>query len=158
MSGFVAPPPTGTGSSGSDALQNDGWFPDLTLSGIRHSIRTDGTVTDQRLRDSVLYAMGHVNQQLAAWKLARQAEGAQNLGDVEGGNLGGGSRLALLYRRAVCASASADVMERYRNFDSTASAERRALDNDPSIAEQMRNARWAVRDILGQPHATVELI
>lgn len=158
MSGFVATAPTGSSSGSDDGLQNDGWWPDLSLSEIRKATRTDGTVTDERLRDSALYAMSHVNQQLAIWHARQVDAGYAQLEDVPAPSLGGASRLLMLYRRAVFATVRADVMERYRGFDSSADAERRAQDNDPAIAEQMRNARWAVRDIMGEPHATVELI
>lgn len=159
MSGFVATaPPSPEPGNESDALANDGWFPDLLLSRIRESTRIDGTVTAGRLRDSALYAISTVNDQLAEYKARQLDAGKTSLAAVSDARLGDVERLVVLYRRAVCATISADLMERYRSFDSTGSAERRADDSDPAISEQMRNARWAVRDIQGQTHCTVELI
>jgi len=62
------------------------------------------------------------------------------------------------YRRAVYQLTNADLIERYRDFDTTAAGEKRAQDLDGAIEESRRNARWAVLDILGLPHLTVELI
>ncbi|MEO6934968.1 MAG: head completion/stabilization protein, partial [Collimonas sp.] len=65
------------------------------------------------------------------------------------------------YRRAVYCWAKADLTERYRDFDSTASSlsdkkMMEALDNAPS--DQRRNAHWAITNIIGRSHMTVDLI
>lgn len=158
MSGFVAPAPVPPADPPADTLANDGWFPDLTLSDMRNAVRIDGTVTDERLIDSLLYAMDHVNQQLATYKADRIAEGINSLVDASAGQvLGGKPRLVQLYLRAVRCEAKADLTERYRDFDADG-ANPRVTDNAPAIDEQRRNAQWAVRDILGQTHSVVELI
>lgn len=159
MSGLVATSKSiMTGEAPSATVDNDGWFPAMNLAAVRAAIRVDGTVTDERLRDALLYAMVSVNERLARWRAGHEASGAVKLEDVPSVQVGGESRLVLLYRRAVHCTVNADVMERYRNFDSSGSGERRAEDSDPAIAEQLRNVTWAIRDMLGQTHMTVELI
>ncbi|HEY4583081.1 MAG TPA: head completion/stabilization protein [Lysobacter sp.] len=153
MSGFVATaalPPAG------DMLINDGWFPDVSLESVRDIVRIDGTVTPARLRDVIRHAVIHVNCQLAGFK-ARHAAAA-TLASVQGDEIDGVMRLELLYMRAVAHLAKAELIERYRDLDSTGSGLRRAIDMEPSIDEHRRNARWAVRDILGEPRSVVELI
>jgi hypothetical protein len=159
MNGFVATAPTGSTVPGdTDAIGNDGWFPDLSMSILRDTLRLDGTVTDIRLRESSRYAIAYVNNDLADFAAGHQDNGTAALADVSSATIDGESRLTMLYRRAVSCMVKADLIERYRDYDSTDSAQRRALEMDPGVDEQRRNARWAVRDILGKPHAVVELI
>ncbi|HZH44247.1 MAG TPA: head completion/stabilization protein [Lysobacter sp.] len=158
MSGFVATAPTAA-TSETDAIANDGWFPNLSMTQLRAVARLDGTVTEERLRDAARYAMSAINRRLAAFKAAHQATGVTKLADVpDAGTIDGENRLVMLYRRAVQCTVKADLIERYRDFDSTDSGLRRADYMDPAIGEQRRNATWAVREILGQPHTIVELI
>lgn len=157
MSGFVATAQAAPDSA-ADQVGNDGWFPDLTLSAIRSALRLDGTVTDDRLRDAARYGMSSVNTSLAAFKLSHVIAGIAAFQDVPSDQLDGESRLMMLYRRAVFGLAKSDLTERYRDFDSTDAGLRRAVDMDPSIDEQRRNAFWAVREILGLPRSVVELI
>lgn len=157
MNGFVATAPTGS-TTPADTIGNDGWFPDLSMSVLRDTLRLDGTVTDIRLRESARYAIAHVNHDLAGFAAQHQDSGITALDDVSAATIDGESRLVMLYRRAVASMVKADLIERYRDYDSTDSAQRRALEMDPGADEQRRNARWAVRDILGKPHSVVELI
>lgn len=159
MSGFVATAPSNPADAGAaDALRNDGWFPDLSLGRIRVSVRLDGSVTDDRLRDAGRYAITDINRQLAKFKAEQQASGATSLEAVSTDAIDGENRLAMLYQRAVACTLKADLLERYRDLDSTDAGLRRALDLDPAIGEQRRNASWSVRDILGLPHSVAELI
>lgn len=158
MSGFVATAPVPPADPPSDTIANDGWFPDVSMAATRDAIRIDGTVTDERLQDALLYAMDHVNNQLATFKSDRLAEGINSLADASAGQvLGGKPRLVQLYQRAVLCEAKADLIERYRDFDADGT-NNRIRDNAPAIEEQRRNSQWAVRDILGQTHSVVELI
>lgn len=159
MSGFVAVAPTTIEpDTESDALANDGWFPDLSLSAIRDSTRLDGTITDARLRDAARYAMSEVNRLLEAYKAEQVAAGVASLAEVNAAEIAGENRLLMLYRRAVTCTLHADLLERYRDFDSTEAGLRRATELDPAVGEQRRNARWAVSDIQGKPHSVVDLI
>ncbi len=158
MSAFVSTAPTSIPDSQADAIGNDGWFPDLQLSDIRQIVRLDGTVTDDRLRDALRFAMMHVNQQLKGFSDREQGKGVLSLVAVSDIMIDGKNRMALLYLRAVACWAKADLLERYRSFDATDSGLRRADDMEPSIGEQRRNASWAMRDIQGLPHSVVELI
>ena len=49
-------------------------------------------------------------------------------------------------------------MERMLSFDATAAGQRKAESQEPAIDDHRRNARWAIRDILGLPRTTTELI
>lgn len=157
MSGFVATAPT-AGDPENDILANDGWFPDLSLDAVRKAVRIDGSITHERLLEVALYAVSNINDRLESFKHRHETAGVSSLGDVSTRELGGERRLVLLYRRAVHSTIKADLIERYRDYDSTDSGLRRAEELDPAADEQRRNATWAVRDILGETHSIVELI
>ncbi len=142
-------------------IVNDGWFPDIDLAHFRRSARIRDNVTVDRQRDAVLSAIITVGNDLAAWAEARRAASAASLEtvtDAPNGKLGGEPRLVILYRRAVYAYAKADLVERYRDVDTTGPGQRRAEELDPSIGELRRDGAWAVRDMLGVNRTCVELI
>ncbi|GIX38030.1 MAG: phage head completion/stabilization protein [Silanimonas sp.] len=139
-------------------VSNDGWFPDIEPARLRDAVRLDASITPERLRQAIFYAMADVNRELYDWQLRQMEAGYERLEEVPSGTLDGISRLVLLYRRAIYSTVKADLTERYRDIDTTAAGHRRADDLTPSIDEQRRNARWAIRDILGRTHTTVELI
>lgn len=142
-------------------VENDGFYVDINLPQMRDAVRLDGTVTDVRLREAVIAAILHVNYELRDWKLLQIAAGYASLAAVPADRIDRESVLISLYRRAVYCSAKADLIERYRDYDSTASSlsdkkMMEALDNAPG--DQRRNAHWAIADIIGRSHLTVELI
>lgn len=156
MAGFVATVPAAAEPEG--LIVNDGWFPDIDLATLRNAIRIPGDITVARLTEAARYAIDSINREIDDWRLAKIADGSASLSEVPASQLDGESRLVMLYQRAIYSTVKADLTERYRDFDATGTGERRAKDMEPSIDEQRRNARWAVRDILGIARTTVELI
>ncbi|QWP76094.1 head completion/stabilization protein [Lysobacter sp. K5869] len=157
MSAFIAAAPAKTAPD-ADTLQNDGWFPNLSLSSLRLAGRIDGTVPADRLRELAMAAALAVNARLREFRAGHEGAGYASLAAVPASRIGGESRLLVLYRRAVACLLKADVIERYRDFDSTDSGQRRADDQDPAADTWRRNATWAVSDITGQTRTVVELI
>lgn len=153
MSGFVASPSAGTGQ-----IANDAFFPAISIAELRAVARIDGTVPDERLIEAATVAMSAVNTDLDGYRAERVAEGIATLAAVPAAELGGRSRLVRLYQRAVYAMTKADLLERYRDFDAANSGRSREEDLDKPAAEQRRNARLAIREILGVPRVTAELI
>jgi hypothetical protein len=153
MTGLVV-----TGTAAPITLANDGWFPDIELEKMRAAERVGGAVSDDRLQQAVIAAMSSVNDELAVWKLLQLGKGYAKLIDVPSPQINNTSRLVMLYHRAVYSVAHADLIERYSDYDTTNSGGKRAQEVLDTVADQQRNARWAVRDILGQRRTTVELI
>lgn len=153
MSGFVASPSAGTGT-----ITNSAFFPSIAIAELRAVARIDGTVPDERLIEAATVAMSAVNTDLDGYRADRVAEGIDTLAEVPAIELGGRSRLVRLYQRAVYAMTKADLLERYRDFDAANSGRTREEDLDKPAAEQRRNARLAIREILGVPRVTAELI
>lgn len=142
-------------------VKNDGWWPDIDLAALRKAIRIRDTVTTERLREAVLGAMITVGRDLDSWGEGKRVGGAASLATVTGRanvDLDGEPRLVILYRRAIGATAKAELVERYRDIDSTKASERDADMLDHTPAELRRDALYAIRDILERGRIAVELI
>ncbi|MFZ4876831.1 head completion/stabilization protein [Janthinobacterium sp. Mn2066] len=151
-----APPAPAAG-----VIENDGWFPDIALADMRDAMRLDGTVTDARLVQAVVDAILQVNRELANWQSQHAQAGIAALVDVPATRINRESRLVAQYRRAVYSTAKADLIERYRDYDSTATSlsDKKTMEwLDEAPGAQRRNAQWAIADMIGRTHLTVELI
>lgn len=154
MSGFIA-----TGNTAEAyVITNDGFWPDIDGATLRAAIRLDGSVSDARLEVAAVNALIQVNQELRGLKTSHQGDGHAALADVPADRINDESCLVLLYRRAIYCTTAAELSERYRSFDSTSEGNRNAEELTPSIDEYRRDARFAIRDLLGVGHCTVELI
>jgi hypothetical protein len=151
----IVPPVAATDEA---TIVNDGWFPDVEPGELRQQLRIRETVLPARLREAVLAAMIAIGNDLSAWQAARAAEGHVKLEAVPSPQLGGESRLVALYRRALGCLVKAELVERNRDFDQTAAGQRDASELDQSIGELRRDARHAIRDLLGRTRTTVDLI
>jgi hypothetical protein len=142
-------------------ITNDGFFPDISMPAMRDAMRLDSTVTDARLRPALVDAILTANRLLRDWQLQQLASGIEKLEQVSALQVDGESQYLAHYRRAVYSFAKADIFESYRDYDTTASAltdkkNMEWMDTAPDV--QRRNGHWAINDILGRTHATVELI
>jgi hypothetical protein len=121
-------------------------------------MRVDGTITNARLTECIALAMSAVEDQLDAWQQQQLDLGRAKLADVPSKVIAGTSRLVLLYTRAVYATVQAELIERYRDVDTTHTGDKRADTLDQTVDDYRRNTRYAIRDILGRPRADVELL
>ncbi|MDE3738597.1 head completion/stabilization protein [Pseudomonas resinovorans] len=153
MSGFIA-----GGTPTAFTISNDGWWPDIDGQDMRAVLRLDASITDARLKAAALSALLHTNRELAPFKARHQGAGHTSLQSIPADQVDGQSRLEILYRRALYCGAGAELTERYRALDSSAEGHDKADALTPSIDELRRDQRWAIRDLLGQPRTTVELI
>ncbi|MFJ7315616.1 head completion/stabilization protein [Pseudomonas sp. NPDC098747] len=153
MSGFVA-----GGSAPSGEIRSDSFWPTIDLDRLRATLRIDSSVSTPRLETAAIAAVINVNRELAEWRATQQAAGYAKLADVPGDTVNDVSTLVHLYHRAVEASTGAEVCERYRSYDTTSAGSQNAEELTPSVDEYRRDQRWAIRDFLGRPRSTVELI
>ncbi|RAR53886.1 head completion protein GPL [Paraburkholderia unamae] len=156
-SSFIAPANAAAPTPADDEIENNGFFPDISLAELRAVARLDGTVTPQRLREATIDAIRSVNAELKPWR-TQSAAGFATLADVPADKVGGVSELVSLYRRAVYNLAHADMTERYRDLDTTKSGGQEAERLEETICTARRNARWALNDLRGIPRSTIELI
>ncbi|CAN0621059.1 Phage head protein [Burkholderia multivorans] len=154
---FVATANASAPTPEADVIENNGFFPDVSIAALRATTRLDGTVTYERVRDATIDAIRSANAELKAWR-AQAAAGYATLADVPAEQIGGASEFVSLYLRAVYNLAHADLTERYRDLDTTKSGGQNADRLEDTICTARRNARWALNDLRGIPRSTVELI
>lgn len=139
MSFGIAVPPS---SNSSECLALPGW-PNICVATARDVLRVDGTVTDDRLLESLTNAAYAIVSELAEW---RKQQGADVFND---------ERLSFLFQRAVHYYAHAELLERYRNFDVAKNGEKHYETVAAAAEVSRRNSRWAIADLLGQTRLTV---
>ncbi len=153
--GFIANAPT---SPAEGEIDSTPFWPAISLPDLRDTVRLDGTVTTARLKHAVIDAITSVNRDLADWRRAREAEGVTTLAAVPGEVINGESAYLHSYRRAVYAMTRANLLERYADYSATGDGVKGADAKIISSDDLYRDARFAIRDILGTTHITVELI
>lgn len=153
--GFIANAPT---SPAEGEIDSSPFWPAISLPDLRDTVRLDGTVTTARLKHAVIDAITSVNRDLADWRRAREAEGVATLAAVPGEVINGESAYLHSYRRAVYAMARANLLERYADYSATGDGVKGADAKIISSDDLYRDARFAIRDILGTTHNTVALI
>ena len=153
--GFIATAPTAPDEG---QVTSDPFWPAISLADLRDTVRLDGTVTTARLKHAVIDAITSVNRDLADWRRAREAEGVTTLGAVPGEVINGESAYLHSYRRAVYAMTRANLLERYTDYSATGDGVKGADAKIISSDDLYRDARFAIRDILGTTHITVALI
>ncbi len=99
-----------------------------------------------------------INSELASYKQAQRALNRQKLDDVPAPQVGGQSAQLAHYLRAVYSSVQADLVERYRDFDTTGSGDKAAEKLELRSDDLRRDVRWAISDFLGILRTTVDLI
>ena len=147
-------------------IANDGWWPDIDVVVMRESVRTIGDVTPKRFRDSAIEAILAINNELADWRAARQIDGYDSLGDVPANIVDGKSMLEVYYLSAVYYSTEAILTEKFINYDTTGSGDKRVEDITPRLVSARSQKHYAVTAILEHPamgnkthaRATVDLI
>lgn len=148
------PAPLGTLQAG------DAFWPAIDLAELRDTQRLDGTVNAARLQHAATEALAHTMAELSTWAAVQQLDGHATLADVPAPSINSTSVQVLRFRRAVYSLAHANLLERYADYDSTGRARKDDEDATRNLqAEQhRRDARWAIRDILGLSRTAVELI
>ena len=150
---FVATAPASEGT-----VTNDGFWPDIDLTDLQSTMRLDGTVTAERLQHATINAVILANRDLAGWQQTQRDNGYAALDAVPARSINGTSELQYLYLRAVYCLTKANLNERYSDYDSTAA---KAGDDDAlqtAVNDLKRDAAFAIRDLMGLTHVTVELI
>lgn len=153
---FVSPEPVTLGAN--DTIANTFFWPEIRVSHYRESMKTDGTVTNERLRQALLTAISEVNAELFVFREKQMARGLNTLADVPGEKIDGELERVRLYRTAVFCWAKASIVERYRDYDATGEGVKKAEEMEDTLGELWRDVRWSISRFLDLPHMTVELI
>lgn len=141
-----------------DPILSGDFWPEVDPAQIRDAQRIDGTISIERLRGALIEAIASVNAELDAWRLTQIALGSATLAAVPAQEVDSESIHVHRYLRAVGCMAKAGLIERYRDYDTTARGDRKADALENPIDDLRRDARWAIADILGTGRSVVELI
>lgn len=141
-----------------EPLPNNGFWPEIDPADFRDAERILADITAQRVAQALRGAMADINRQLRNWQAEQQAAGAVTIADVAAPSWQVPDAYPLLYRRAVYATAHAALLERYREVSATAEGDERGEAKRDAADDYRRDARWAVSEIEGRGHVTVELI
>lgn len=139
-------------------VANDGFFPAIDPASVRAQQRVPPNITTARLRAAIIAAMLTARIDLTRFATAAKAQGHDALDDMPAPQLDGKSILCLTYARAIGLLAKAELIERHRDFDTTAAGGNQASELEGSIAELRRDAQHALRDLQGRGRTTVDLI
>lgn len=134
------------------------FWPEQDTAQLRALAQLGGEVSEDRFREAALNAIIAVTRDLEDWRAAQVAAGYASLDAVPAQQVNGESAKIILFRRALLATIRADLAEVSRDFDATAAGDQRSARLEDVINDQRRNARWAIRDLIGRPRNTVELI
>ncbi|MBZ9576718.1 head completion/stabilization protein [Modicisalibacter sp. MOD 31.J] len=148
----------GTAATETPEIANNGFWPAIDPDTFRSEHRVESTVTTPRVLTALRIAMASLNRQLADWQ-REQVEAGHTTADavpLEDWQISG--HHSLLYVRAVYAEAHAQLLERYREVSATQDGDERGEAKADAAEDYRRDARWAVAEIIGEPHTTVELI
>lgn len=140
------------------ALDNVEFWPDIDPEEFRAAERLREDIPHARLLHALTAALADINRQLVEFMAAHMADGIQEHEAIPLQHWQRDTHYADLYRRAVYASAHADLLERYADYSATAAGDDRAQGKQDAADDYRRAARWAVSEIQGRTHATVELI
>lgn len=139
-------------------VSNDGFLPSIDPARIRAEQRVPSSITPARLRAAIVAAMMTARIDLIRFTMDAQAGGYATLEAKPAAQLDGQSILCLTYTRAIGLLAKAELIERHRDFDTTAAGGNQASELEGSIGELRRDAQHALRDLQGRGRTTVDLI
>lgn len=139
-------------------ISNHPFFPDIDTQHLCNMQRLDATITNERLREALLIALTSVNDDLREWRLEQESRGVTRIMETTAERLDGESVNLHRYHRAVYSLTHANLLKRYRNFDTTVHGGKLAEQKESTADELARDARFAVRDILGKPRSTFVLV
>ncbi len=156
---MVFAPTVNANDTANPTLANLPFYPDLQVEQFRAVTRTQDSVTDKRVEQALRTAMIDTNRELTQWCKKQEKNGHQTLDDVPSLTYGAASELNHQYHAAVYAQAKATLLEQYRDIDTNGpKGEARAGAFESGRDGYLREAREAIRNILGRSHLTVELI
>ena len=94
------------------------FFPDISLNALRASVRIDQVIENGQLQHIVEQALIVINDKLAAWVDEQILAGVESLASIPSTGYAV-SREVRLYLQAVYQQAKYDLLENYRDYDSS---------------------------------------
>ena len=108
--------------------------------------KLDATFTNERLVFALTLAITDANRALNSWQVAKETAGYSALTDVPAVSVNNVSTLVTFYKQAVYSFTKANLLEKYRDYDTTNQGGKKADNLEPNIDIHRRDARWAIAD------------
>lgn len=157
MSSFISAGTT-PNDTAEQLIENNGFWPAIQPSNFRETHRLDTTITNARIESALKAAMATVNRVLRHWQQAKVDAGYPTMEALPIPVWQVPEVFNVLYLRAVYSTAHANLLDRYADYDATNSGRERGERLQDPADGYRRDAAWAISEIEGRPHSTVELI
>lgn len=154
MSGFSGKPTTFV----DQAVQNDGFWPDLSVSEFQKAYRLPAEYLVELLDAELTTAMIEVNTDLAAQKARWQGAGVSSVESADTTVLPERTFKAKLYKRAVYCRAKASLLTQFATVTRRDSAENTGKDLPERSDTFLAFSQQAVRAIQGRGRITAKLL
>ena len=119
------------------------FFPDLSTKEFADASRLDGSVTPERMKQALLFAMVKVNRELKKG-ITFPLPVLPTMLTLADYDLAYETNNVFLYKTAVWNEARASLTEHYRDFDSTSDSTKRGELLTPQIDAYRRDVRHAI--------------
>lgn len=140
------------------AIENDGFWPDLSIAEFQKSYRLPAEFLVELLADGLACAMGEVNSDLAKRKAQWQAAGITNVAAADTVLLPELALLAATYKRAVYCRAKANLLPQFSTVNRRAEAANVAKESPETREQFLAFSQQAVRSIQGRGRITAVLL
>lgn len=157
MSSFISAGTT-PNDTAEQLIENNGFWPAIQPRDFRETHRLDSTITNARIESALKAAMATVNRVLRHWQQAKADAGYPTMEALPIPVWQVPEVFNVLYLRAVYSTAHANLLDRYADYDATNSGRERGERLQDPADGYRRDAAWAISEIEGRPHSTVELI
>ena len=142
--------PTVTSTRPTQAVTNDGFFPDLSLEFFASNFGVPTDISNDQLKNVLLIAMGQVNQGLADFKAEKQSAGVTRLVDISNEEIGGTNLKQLHYMQAVYSKAKAHLVREQIALDRKPNAESQAKTSGELVTYYETQASAGIANVLSR--------
>lgn len=140
-------------------LENNGFFPDLSLGNFQRLYRVPTEYHQEKVEHHLRLAMLDTNEDLFDQQDAWMTDGHATLGAVSAETLGGENVLVEQYRRAVFCRATANLFGEFATVTRREIGENQAKESDSTAKMYRAQADRALRHLQGRKTTiTAELI
>ncbi|BAP41304.1 phage head completion protein [Pseudomonas sp. StFLB209] len=140
------------------AIENDGFWPDLSLAEFQGKYRLPGEYLAPMLVDQLITAMHEVNRDLAALKARWQGSGVSNLESADSTVLPERTFQAATYRRAVYTRAKAELLPQFASVNRRIEAENVGKEAPETRETFLAFSQAAIRSLQGRSRITAVLL
>ena len=140
------------------AIENDGFWPDLSVSEFQKGYRLPAEFLGELLTDALSIAMAEVNTDLAKLKARWQAVGITNVESADSTLLPERALQAKLYKRAVYCRAKANLLPEFASVVRRESAENLGKEAPERKETFLEFSQQAVRSLQGRGRITAALL